>query len=62
MSWRDIEGKRIERVEPVDESEIVLHLEGKKLARIRAVHPPHTPAADASLELELKPASRDQAS
>jgi hypothetical protein len=53
MSWRDIEGKRIERVEPVDESEIVLHLEGSQLAKIQAKHPPHTPAANASLELQL---------
>jgi hypothetical protein len=54
MSWRDIEGKRIERVEPVDESEVVLHLEGSELAKITAKHPPHTPAAEASLELEIK--------
>jgi hypothetical protein len=54
MSWRDLEGKRIERVEPVDESEVVLHLEGSELAKIQAKHPPHTPAASASLELELK--------
>jgi hypothetical protein len=54
MSWRDIEGKRIEYVEPVDESEVVLHLEGGQLAKIQAKHPPHTPAASASLELTLK--------
>jgi hypothetical protein len=54
MSWRELEGKRIERVEPVDESEIVLHLEGSELAKIQAKHPSHTPAASASLELELK--------
>ncbi len=54
MSWRALEGKRIERVEPVDESEVVLHLEGSELAKIQAKHPAHTPAASASLELELK--------
>jgi hypothetical protein len=54
VSWRELEGKRIERVEPVDESEVVLHLEGSELAKIQAKHPPHTPAAGASLELELK--------
>jgi hypothetical protein len=58
MSWRDIEGKRIEEVRPVDESEVVIELEGGQLARIQAKHPPSTPIAEAELELQIQKAKK----
>ena len=42
MSWRDIQGKKIEEVIPIDQSEVVLKLEGGKLARISARAPADT--------------------
>jgi hypothetical protein len=54
MSWRDIEGKRIEEVRLVDESEVVLQLEGGELARIQAQCKGATPAAASKLTIELK--------
>ena len=58
MTWRDIEGKRIEEVRPVDESEVVLQLEGGELARIQAKHPPSTPTGEAELELQIQKAKK----
>lgn len=54
MSWRDIEGMKITEVIPIDQSEVVLKLEGGKLARISARHPADTPETDAKLELKLQ--------
>ena len=56
MSWRDIEGKRIEQVIPVDQSEIVLKLEGGKLARLTARTPADTPETPAQLDLDIQKA------
>jgi hypothetical protein len=56
MTWRDLEGKRIEEVRPVDESEVVLQLEGGELAKIQAKHPPNLPTSEAELELQLQKA------
>jgi hypothetical protein len=54
MSWRDLEGKRIEQVVPIDQSEIVLKLEGGMLARLGARAPADTPETAAQLQLELQ--------
>ena len=54
MSWRDIQGMKITEVIPIDQSEVVLKLEGGKLARISARHPADTPETDAKLELSLQ--------
>ena len=43
MSWRELEGKKITQVRPVDQNEVVLELEGGHLVKIRATHPPNTP-------------------
>jgi hypothetical protein len=56
MSWRDLEGKRIEQVQPVDQSEVILQLEGGELAKIQAKHPPSAPTSEAELTLELRKA------
>jgi hypothetical protein len=56
VSWRDIEGKRIEQVIPVDQSEIVLKLEGGKLARLTARAPADTPETPAQLDLDIQKA------
>jgi hypothetical protein len=54
MSWRDIQGKTIEEVIPVDQSEVVLKLDGGHLARISARAPADTPETPAKLELSLQ--------
>ena len=54
MSWRDIEGLKIEQVIPIDQSEIVLKLEGGKLARLSARAPADTPETPAKLDLEIQ--------
>jgi hypothetical protein len=54
VSWRDLEGKRIEQVIPVDQSEIVLKLDGGMLARLGARAPADTPETPAQLDLELQ--------
>lgn len=54
MSWRDIEGLKIEQVIPIDQSEIVLKLEGGKLARLSARAPADTPETPAQLDLEIQ--------
>jgi hypothetical protein len=54
MSWRDIQGMKITEVIPIDQSEVVLKLEGGKLARISARHPADTPETDAKLELSIQ--------
>ena len=58
MSWRDLEGKRIESVRPVDQSEVVLQLEGGELAKIQAKHPPASPGSDAELTLQIQKAKK----
>jgi hypothetical protein len=54
MSWRDIEGKKIEEVIPIDQSEVVLKLGNGKLARISARAPADTPETEAKLEITLQ--------
>jgi hypothetical protein len=54
VSWRDIEGLRIEQVIPIDQSEVVLKLEGGKLARLGARAPADTPETPAQLDLEVQ--------
>jgi hypothetical protein len=54
MSWRDIQGMKITEVIPIDQSEVVLKLEGGKLARISARAPADTPETNAKLELTLQ--------
>ena len=56
MSWRDIEGTRIEQVIPVDQSEIVLKLENGKLARLTARSPADTPETPAQRDLQIQKA------
>jgi hypothetical protein len=56
MSWRDLEGKRIERVVAVDQSEVILELEGGELAKIQAKHPPAAPTSEAELVLDVRKA------
>jgi hypothetical protein len=58
MSWRELEGKKIVRVQPVDQNEVVLELEGGELAKIQAKHPPVTEEAAAELLLEIKKAKK----
>jgi hypothetical protein len=58
MSWRDIEGKKIEEVIPIDQSEVVLKLEGGKLARISARAPADTVETPAKLELSVQKEQR----
>jgi hypothetical protein len=58
MSWRDIEGKKIEEVIPIDQSEVVLKLEGGKLARISATAPADTDETPAKLELSVQKEQR----
>ncbi|MFL6041676.1 MAG: hypothetical protein ACJ740_09770 [Gaiellales bacterium] len=58
MSWRDIEGKKIEEVIPIDQSEVVLKLEGGKLARISALAPADTAETAAKLELSVQKEQR----
>jgi hypothetical protein len=58
MSWRDLEGTRIEQVIPVDQSEIVLKLEDGKLARLTARAPADTPETPAQLDLEIQKEDR----
>ncbi len=53
MSWRDLEGKKIEQVRPVDQSEVILQLEDGKLATIQARYPATAPGSDAELTLEI---------
>lgn len=54
MSWRELEGRTIKTVRPVDQNEVVLELDNGHLARIRATHPPASPESEAELELEIK--------
>jgi hypothetical protein len=56
MSWRELEGKRIEQVRPVDQDEVVLELEGGELAKIRAKRAPSGLEAEAELEVQLQKA------
>jgi hypothetical protein len=58
MSWRDLEGTRIEQVIPVDQSEIVLKLEGGKLARLTARAPADTPETPAQVDLVIQKEQR----
>ena len=58
MSWRDLEGKKILHVQPVDQNEVVLELEGGELAKNQAKHPPATEEAAAELLLEIKKAKK----
>jgi hypothetical protein len=54
MSWRELEGKKVVRVQPVDQNEVVLELEGGELVKIRAKHPPNSPESAAELVVEIK--------
>lgn len=56
MSWRDLEGKRIEQVRTVDQHEVVLQLEGGELAKIRAKAPATTSETGAELEVQVQKA------
>jgi hypothetical protein len=56
VSWRDIEGKKIEKVLPVDQAEVVLKLDGGKLARISARAPADNAETSAKLELSVQKA------
>jgi hypothetical protein len=56
MSWREIEGKKVVRVQPVDSNEVVLELEGGELVKIRASHPSNAPESEAELVIEIKKA------
>jgi hypothetical protein len=58
MSWRDIQGKKIEEVIPIDQSEVVLKLEGGELARISARAPADTAETPAKLELSVQKEQR----
>jgi hypothetical protein len=58
MSWRELEGKKVVRVQPVDQNEVVLEIEGGQLAKIRAKRPTGSPEAEAELVLELKKAKK----
>jgi hypothetical protein len=58
MGWRELEGKKIEQVLPIDQNEEILQLEGGQLAKIRAKHPPTSPESEAELELQLKKAKK----
>jgi hypothetical protein len=58
VSWRELEGKKVTQVRPVDQNEVILELEGGKLVKIRAKHPADTPEADAQLVVEIKPAKK----
>jgi hypothetical protein len=58
MSWRELEGKKVIRVQPVDANEVVLELEGGELVKIRAKHPPGSPEAEAELLMEIKKAKK----
>jgi hypothetical protein len=58
MSWRDIQGKKIEEVIPIDQSEVVLKLEGGELARISARAPADTTETPAKLELSVQKEQR----
>jgi hypothetical protein len=60
MSWRELEGKTIKTVRPVDQNEVVFELEDGKLARIRAKHLPSSPESEAELELEIKKAKTER--
>jgi YHS domain-containing protein len=57
MSWRDLEGKRIEQVRTVDPQEVVLQLEGGELVRIRAEAPATTSESTAELRLQMQRAT-----
>jgi len=54
MSWREIEGKKVVRVQPVDQNEVVLELAGGQLVKIRAKHPPNSPESEAELVMEMR--------
>jgi hypothetical protein len=58
VSWRELEGKKITQVRPVDQNEVVLELEGGHLVKIRATHPPNTPESEAELLVEIKKPKR----
>jgi hypothetical protein len=58
MSWRELEGKKINQVRPVDQNEVILELDDGKLVKIRAKHPPDTPEGEAQLVVEFKKAAR----
>jgi hypothetical protein len=58
MSWRDIQGKKIIEVIPIDAAEVVLKLDGGKLARISARAPADTPETAAKLELSVQKEAR----
>lgn len=58
MSWREIEGKKVVRVQPVDQNEVVLELEGGMLVKIQAKHPANSPESEAELVIELKKAKK----
>ncbi len=57
MSWRELEGKRIEQVRTVDQEEVVLQLEGGQLAKIRARAPGTSSDSPAELQVELQKAT-----
>lgn len=58
MSWRDLEKKRIETVRPIDQSEVVLELEGGELVKIRATPSSRSPESGATLEMEMQKAKQ----
>ena len=58
MSWRELEGKKIEQVRPVDQNEVILEIEGGQLVKITAKHPPTSPEGQAELEVEIKKAKK----
>jgi hypothetical protein len=58
VSWRELEGKKITQVRPVDQNEVVLELEGGHLVKIRATHPPNTQESEAELLVEIKKPKR----
>jgi YHS domain-containing protein len=57
MSWRELEGKRIEQVRTVDQQEVVLQLEGGELVQIRAEAPAATSETSAELRVEIQKAT-----
>jgi hypothetical protein len=58
MSWRELEGKKVVRVQPVDQNEVVLEIEGKQLVKISAKHPANSPEGEAELVVEIKKAKK----
>ncbi len=52
MDWRDLEGKRIERVRSMDEREVVLELQGGEVIRVSASGAAGETSAGVRLEVQ----------